>query len=184
MKTEKREAKKEEFIIVVKDGFRGFEKIYKVSSVEKYGVWARDNTLPFDSFFEHGEYEVIVEEKENDNPTLKDSGNRREFETGAVRDIEEGKGRCDLLPAVAILRLAKHFENGAVKYGEHNWQKGIPIHSYIDSSIRHLMNYLDGQVDEDHLCAAAWNLVCAMWTEEKIPEMQDIPTRKKEASFE
>jgi hypothetical protein len=27
-----------------------------------------------------------------------DSGNRREFETGAVRDIQEGKGRCDLLP--------------------------------------------------------------------------------------
>ena len=110
--------------------------------------------------------------------SISDSGNRREFETGAVRDIEEGKGRCDLLPAVAILRLAKHFEMGAVKYGEHNWQKGIPIHSYIDSSVRHLMKYLDGQTDEDHLCAATWNLVAAMWTEEKMPEMQDIPTRK------
>ena len=29
---------------------------------------------------------------------LKDSGARREFGTGAVRDIQEGKGRCDLLP--------------------------------------------------------------------------------------
>ena len=29
---------------------------------------------------------------------IKDSGERREFETGAVRDIQEGKGRCDLLP--------------------------------------------------------------------------------------
>ena len=29
---------------------------------------------------------------------LKDSGNRREFSSGAVRDINEGKGRCDLLP--------------------------------------------------------------------------------------
>ena len=28
---------------------------------------------------------------------LKDSGTRREFDTGAVRDISEGKGRCDLL---------------------------------------------------------------------------------------
>lgn len=27
-----------------------------------------------------------------------DSGNRREFETGAVRDMAEGKGRMDLLP--------------------------------------------------------------------------------------
>lgn len=29
---------------------------------------------------------------------LKDSGERRVFQSGAVRDIEEGKGRCDLLP--------------------------------------------------------------------------------------
>lgn len=29
---------------------------------------------------------------------IKDSGNRTEFESGAVRDIQEGKGRCDLLP--------------------------------------------------------------------------------------
>jgi hypothetical protein len=30
--------------------------------------------------------------------TIKDSGERRRFETGAVRDISEGKGRFDLLP--------------------------------------------------------------------------------------
>ena len=29
---------------------------------------------------------------------LKDSGTRREFSTGAVRDVADGKGRCDLLP--------------------------------------------------------------------------------------
>lgn len=29
---------------------------------------------------------------------LKDSGQRRAFETGSVRDVTEGKGRCDLLP--------------------------------------------------------------------------------------
>ena len=27
-----------------------------------------------------------------------DSGNRTEFPTGGVRDMQEGKGRCDLLP--------------------------------------------------------------------------------------
>ena len=36
---------------------------------------------------------------------LKDSGNRREFASGAVRDMADGKGRCDLLPldVIAIL---------------------------------------------------------------------------------
>ena len=108
---------------------------------------------------------------------IKDSGNRREFESGAVRDIQEGKGRMDLLPACAIIRLAKHFENGAKKYEERNWEKGIPTHSFIDSAIRHLMKYLDGATDEDHLCAAAWNCMCCMWTEEKRPDLIDIPAR-------
>ena len=108
---------------------------------------------------------------------IQDSGTRREFNSGAVRDMADGKGRMDLLPACAIIRLSKHFENGAKKYEERNWEKGIPTHSYIDSAIRHLMKYLDGATDEDHLCAAAWNCMCCMWTEEKRPDLIDIPTR-------
>ena len=34
-----------------------------------------------------------------------DSGNRRTFQTGAVRDIQEGKGRCDLLPLLPIYNM-------------------------------------------------------------------------------
>lgn len=108
---------------------------------------------------------------------IKDSGDRTQFETGAVRDMHEGKGRCDLLPPLALLRVAKHFEAGAVKYGDRNWEKGIPMHSFLDSGIRHLLKYMAGQDDEDHLCAAAWNILCALETEEKRPEMQDIPAR-------
>lgn len=33
---------------------------------------------------------------------IKDSGNRTEFPSGAVRDIQKGKGRCDLLPLGVI----------------------------------------------------------------------------------
>lgn len=115
---------------------------------------------------------------------IKDSGTRREFSSGAVRDAETGKGRCDLLPAVAILRVARHYEEGAKKYSDRNWEKGIPISSFIDSALRHLMKYLDGQTDEDHLCASAWNCLCAMWMEEKRPDMQDIPVRMKEEKEE
>mgnify|MGYP000906022844 CR=1 FL=1 len=99
---------------------------------------------------------------------IKDSGNRHEFESGAVRDMQEGKGRCDLLPPYALLRLARHFEAGAKKYGERNWEKGIPVNSFIDSAMRHTLKYMAGEKDEDHLCAAAWNLVCAMETEARF----------------
>ena len=108
---------------------------------------------------------------------IKDSGTRRQFDTGAVRDMQEGKGRMDLLPACAIMRVARHFEAGAVKYGDRNWERGIPLSSFIDSALRHLFKYQDGQADEDHLCAAAWNLLCALWTEEKRPDLINIPSR-------
>ena len=106
---------------------------------------------------------------------IKDSGNRREFNSGAVRDMSEGKGRMDLLPWAAVMEIAKHCENGAKKYGEHNVDKGIPTHSLCDSAARHLAKYLDGWDDEPHLLAAAWNLLWAIQMEIKHPEMVDTP---------
>lgn len=170
-------------------------------------------------------------------PTILDSGNRREFETGAVRDIQEGKGRCDLLPfdiiadyydsdsikymttevsnsqrafsvftdiqmfvdsdncdylysaircadifeddATMFLEVSKHFEEGAKKYGENNWQKGIPTHCYIDSAIRHYLKYLRGDTDERHDRAFCWNLLCCAWTCINKPEIDDYRKEEK-----
>ena len=100
-----------------------------------------------------------------------------EFGNGAVREDKEGKGRFDLLPWCAIMRIAKHMQESLKVYEPRNWEKGLPMHSMLDSAMRHLAKYMDGWTDEDHLCAAATNLLMAMWTEEKMPEMQDIPSR-------
>lgn len=102
-----------------------------------------------------------------------------EFGNGAVREDKEGKGRFDLLPWCAIMRIAKHMQQSLEVYSPRNWEKGLPMHSMLDSAMRHLAKYMDGWTDEDHLCAAATNLLMAMWTEEKKPEMMDIPTRFK-----
>lgn len=110
---------------------------------------------------------------------IKDSGERRQFDTGAVRDIQEGKGRMDLLPWAAVMEVSKHCEAGAVKYGEHNVDKGIPTHSLCDSAARHLAKYLDGWDDEPHLLAAAWNLLWAVQMELKHPELVDTPWKHK-----
>lgn len=151
---------------------------------------------------------------------IKDSGSRTEFETGAVRDIQEDKGRCDLLPLdvvagffragcndkaarvmnklyeyqishsvgylqdavmdfmngdcfpdanTALLEVSKHFEEGAKKYGEYNWQKGIPESSYIDSAVRHYLKWQRGDDDEWHDRAFVWNIMCLIWTHEHAP---------------
>lgn len=155
---------------------------------------------------------------------IKDSGDRTEFGTGAVRDMHEGKGRCDLLPLdivsecmsdgiigsvyrftehgnvndlkvalesfatkfgdypTMILEVAKHFEEGAKKYGENNWQKGIPVKCYIDSAIRHYLKWLRGDKDEVHDRAFCWNIVCAMWTCKNKPELNDYRKGGRNAS--
>lgn len=163
---------------------------------------------------------------------IKDSGNRTEFKSGAVRDIQEGKGRCDLLPLDIIdlwcddglqgtlyyvgkylkckdntdyfelilnqfaeehqakriaagenvnnklysleeyrwnlvLELAKHFEEGAKKYGDRNWEKGIPCDRYIDSAVRHYCKWRAEWDDEPHDRAFIWNVVCCEWTRQQ-----------------
>ena len=169
---------------------------------------------------------------------IKDSGTRREFASGAVRDIQEGKGRCDLLPldviceiynektphdsrsyvlgniqnfmnsgdtiylmdaieqfmlldvpfgdgnwATLYLEVSKHFEEGCKKYGERNWQKGIPVRCYIDSAIRHYLKWSRGDNDEPHDRAFCWNILCCIWTCMHKPELNDyapsVPNENK-----
>lgn len=142
---------------------------------------------------------------------IKDSGERRQFDTGAVRDVQEGKGRPTLMPLQVVSRLlgkqtgdyifqciaaftesaetrylyaallkfvtvaysgepetmllevAIHFEEGAKKYGENNWQLGIPVNCYLDSAIRHYLKYRRGDTDEHHDRAFVFNIMCCIW---------------------
>ena len=114
---------------------------------------------------------------------IKDSGERTEFETGAKRDMHAGKGRMDLLPWYGIMEVSKHCEEGALKYGEHNVDKGIPLHSLLDSASRHLAKYMVGMDDEDHLRAACWNLLWALNQRETHPELDDRFSRKCKREF-
>lgn len=100
--------------------------------------------------------------------SLQDSGDRREFDTGAVRDMGEGKGRFDLLPFWSLFELAKHYEAGAKKYDDNNWRKGIPLKVFFDSAMRHMAKMAMGYTDERHDLAALWNIACFIETKQRI----------------
>lgn len=108
----------------------------------------------------------------------KDSGNRREFPTGSVRDVRDGKGRFDLLWFEFIRRMAGIMERGAKKYEDRNWEKGQPVMSSYDSAMRHLGQAGEGLEDEDHLAAVAVNAMFMAFTIEmtrrgELPEELD-----------
>lgn len=115
---------------------------------------------------------------------IKDSGHRTEFATGAVRDMKRGVGRMDLLPWYGIMEVSKHCEEGAEKYGEHNVDKGIPLHSLCDSAARHLAKFIAGEMDEDHLRAATWNLLWALNQRTTHPELDDLYSHKEKVEKE
>ena len=93
------------------------------------------------------------------------SDKNRQFETGAQRDQAENKLRVSLVPHEALDRVLKRYLDGAEKYGENNWMKGMPLSVYYDSAMRHMHAWWAGEKDEDHAAAAVWNILCAMWTE-------------------
>ena len=117
--------------------------------------------LPFEKFYDEMFKEYEVEYK------IKDSGKRQTYESGAVRDTNEGKIRYDLLPIECLKRLAEHYTKGAKKYDDNNWKKGIPTDRFIESACRHWAEYLLGETDEDHLSALVFNVFGIMWNEEK-----------------
>ena len=91
-----------------------------------------------------------------------------EFNTGAIRDIQDNKPRFDLLPIMCLKRLSKLYESGAIKYGENNYQKGMPFKRVYASLFRHLVAWREGETGEDHLAAIAWNAFALMYFEEMI----------------
>lgn len=110
-------------------------------------------------------------------------GPERVFQSGAVRDANENKGRMDLLAWNALLRGSRHYQHGAVRYKPHNWEAGIPVSAFLDSCLRHIAKYLCGCDDEDHLAAALFNISGAMEMEQTHPELIDIPNRQGKKRF-
>lgn len=110
---------------------------------------------------------------------IKDNGARESFASGAIKEPKNGQGRFDLISVPALMRLAVWYEKGAEKYADRNWEKGIPAHKLFNSAMRHMLKWIFGWRDEDHLAAAVWNLCAIMHFEEVMPEMIDTPIRKE-----
>lgn len=109
--------------------------------------------------------------------------------TDGVRSSDDGKPRFGLVPWSVITKLAIHYANGSLHYGDRNWEKGLPISRYIDSIHRHLHYWEMGATDEPHLIAAIWNMMNVDWTLDAIargelpPELDDRPQNVKDGKM-
>ena len=105
----------------------------------------------------------------------KDSGERAEYASGMVRDTDKGKPRFDLLLPLGVpyeqqmlTRFAALMARGAEKYSERNWEQAnspAEVERMKSSALRHMMQWLAGETDEDHASAVFFNIMAAEATE-------------------
>lgn len=112
----------------------------------------------------------------------KDSGERAEYASGMVRDTDKGKPRFDLLLPLGIpyeqqmlTRFAALMARGAEKYSERNWEQANSpeeVDRMKSSALRHMMQWLAGETDEDHAAAVMFNLMATEATEWRMSAAQ------------
>ena len=105
-----------------------------------------------------------------DNPrefVVKDSGERKDFAGGMVRDTDAGKTEYDrCFDGPMFVRWAEHLTKGAIKYpdtriGVPNWTLASGDEELIrfrKSAVRHFVDWLKGLDDEDHAAGVFFNI--------------------------
>lgn len=111
----------------------------------------------------------------------KDSGVREEYASGMQRDVQTDKPRFEFLLVSGIpyedqflTRWAKLMARGAEKYGERNFELANSteeLERFEASALRHMMQWLSGEEDEDHAAAVAFNIFAAEMVKWKIEEI-------------
>ena len=106
----------------------------------------------------------------------KDSGKRQSYSSGMRRDLQDGKPRYDLVLPLKMKenmfkRWAELMGRGAIKYGERNWELAKTQEEadrFKQSALRHMMQWFNGDTDEDHAAAVYFNIQCYEYVMERL----------------
>lgn len=77
--------------------------------------------------------------------------------------LDNGKPPLAMVPRALVEEVARVLQYGATKYELHNWRKGSTVITFLNSALRHIFRYLDGETYDgesglNHLSHAACNL--------------------------
>ena len=106
----------------------------------------------------------------------KDSGKRVDFKSGMRRDTQDNKPRFNLVYFPLLKRWAELMTRGAEKYGENNWQLANSeeeLERFKESALRHMYQFLQGEIDEDHAAAVLFNVAAIVYLKDKLEQVDD-----------
>jgi hypothetical protein len=122
-------------------------------------------------------YECVIQplpkalQPESPAPSAPQPGTTAKFGTGAVRSNEVEDLRYDLITPIGLREVARAYAEGSKKYGDYNWEKGMPVHDLLNHALAHIYRFLEGDRSEPHLGHAAWNLLAAIHSHEAWPHL-------------
>jgi hypothetical protein len=74
--------------------------------------------------------------------------------------LEEQIPRQEFLPRERVAHLyAQALHEGSLKYGERNWERGIPESNLVNHALFHLFKLNEGDTSENHLSHLVWNVM-------------------------
>lgn len=104
---------------------------------------------------------------------VKDSGQRELFPTRMQRDTGN-KTRYDLVfDGPMFARWAEQLTKGAKKYDARNWMKAATpeeMERFRQSTVRHFVQWLNGNTDEDHAAAVYFNINGYEYVKQRIAD--------------
>lgn len=124
-----------------------------------------------------GDGTQAIRQKTFEEFKIKDSGERKQFTSGMVRDVETGKVDFDrALDGPMFERWAAHLTKAVPKYAD--IKPGVPNWTLADdeealvrfrkSAIRHFLQWRRGDTDEDHAAAVFFNINGYEYVKERL----------------
>lgn len=95
----------------------------------------------------------------------------KSVELTANRNTDDANEAYYLISPAILESLARVYAEGREKYGEFNWEKGLPMSGLINRTFRHLKLFLEGDTSEPHLEHALWNLGAAIHSRKYWPHL-------------
>lgn len=103
----------------------------------------------------------------------------RHTPSGGAERASAEKLNFALIPPEFDVQLASVLTHGAFKYGEHNFERGLPVEDLISSARRHILKIQAGEIVDAsgclHAAHGAWNLLAlGMQEMRNYPECHDF----------
>lgn len=96
--------------------------------------------------------------------------------------FDQDKNRMELYPAFSFEAVSLVFTYGAKKYGDFNWEKGIPYLRLYGAVLRHLLAWRKGdnkdpETGYSHLWHAGAGINMLIWMEKFRTDLDNRPNK-------